>query len=115
MLKKIVTVTIAGILLIGAVIFYFVTFFAYIPFAKFSGFPVPKNAKLVKEKERVDIYDWSKASEENGIPSGYKLVIKSKGWKERSQEGASTYYEKGNKIIDLISQTNELTLIKDKD
>jgi hypothetical protein len=113
-LKKAVT-TVLAILLIGAAIFYFVTFFAYIPSNKFFSFPVPKNAKLVKGKERVNIYDWSKASEENGIPSGYKLVIKSKGWKERNREGASTYYEKGNKIIDLISQTDKLTLIKDKD
>lgn len=107
--------TVLAILLIGAAIFYFVTFFAYIPSNKFFSFPVPKNAKLVKGKERVNIYDWSKASEENGIPPGYKLVIKSKGWKERNREGASTYYEKGNKIIDLISQTDKLTLIKDKD
>jgi len=109
-LKKAVT-TVLAILLIGAAIFYFVTFFAYIPSNKFFSFPVPENAKLVKGKERVNIYDWSKASEENGIPSGYKLVIKSKGWKERNREGASTYYEKGNKIIDLISQTDKLTLI----
>ncbi len=114
-MKKNVTITLTGIVLIGAVIFYFVTFFAYIPSDKFSGFPVPKNAQLVKGSERVDMYDWSKASEENGIPSGYKLVIKSKGWKEKDREGASTYYEKGNKKVDLISQTNELTLIKDKD
>ncbi|WP_339998247.1 hypothetical protein [Priestia aryabhattai] len=113
-MKKTVT-TVSAILLIGAAIFYFITFFAYIPSDKFFGFPVPKNAKLVKGKERVNIYDWSKASEENGIPSGYKLVIKSKGWKERDREGASTYYEKGNQKIDLISQTDELTLIKDKD
>ncbi|MED4112422.1 hypothetical protein [Priestia megaterium] len=113
-MKKAVT-TVLAILLMGAAIFYFITFFAYIPSNKFFSFPVPKNAKLVKGKERVNIYDWSKASEENGIPSGYKLVIKSKGWKERNREGASTYYEKGNKIIDLISQTDKLTLIKDKD
>ncbi|MCM3545698.1 hypothetical protein [Priestia megaterium] len=111
-MKKTVMITVTGILLMGAGIFYFVTFFAYIPSDKFSGFPVPKNAKLVKGKERVDIYDWSKASEENGILSGYKLVIKTKGWKERDREEASTYYEKGNKKIDLIAQTNELTLIK---
>ncbi|MDI3093423.1 hypothetical protein QJ133_20055 [Priestia megaterium] len=111
-MKKTVMITVTGILLMGAGIFYFVTFFAYIPSDKLSGFPVPKNAKLVKGKERVDIYDWSKASEENGILSGYKLVIKTKGWKERDREGASTYYEKENKKIDLIAQTNELILIK---
>ncbi len=49
-----------------------------------------------------------------GYHQGYKLVIKSKGWQGKDREGASTYYEKGNKKIDLISQTNELTLIKDK-
>ncbi|AXI28632.1 hypothetical protein ACFW1J_15295 [Priestia aryabhattai] len=113
-MKKNVTITLTAIVLIGAATFYFVTFFAYTPSDKFFGFPVPKNAQLVKENERVDMYDWSKASEEKGIPSGYKLVIKSKGWQEKDQEGASTYYEKGNKKIDLISQTNELTLIKDK-
>jgi len=96
----------------GAAIFYFVAFFAYIPSNKFFSFPVPKNAKLVKGKERVNIYDWSKASEENGILSGYKLVIKKKGWKKKDREGGSTYDEKRNKKIDLIAQTNELTLIK---
>ncbi|MED4213193.1 hypothetical protein P4662_28570 [Priestia megaterium] len=112
-MKKNVTITVTGIVLVGAILFYFITFFAYTPSDKFSGFPVPKSAKLVKEKESVNIYDWSKASEENGIPSGYKLVIKSKGWKEINREGASTYYTKGKEKIDLISQTNELTLIKD--
>lgn len=112
-MKKNVTITVTGIVLVGAILFYFITFFAYTPSDKFSGFPVPKSAKLVKEKESVNIYDWPKASEENGIPSGYKLVIKSKGWKETNREGASTYYTKGKEKIDLISQTNELTLIKD--
>ncbi|MEM4997194.1 hypothetical protein WKH56_31885 [Priestia sp. SB1] len=113
-MKKNTIITLTGIVLTGAVIFYFVTFHGYVSSDKFSGFPVPENAQLVKENERVDMYDWSKASEENGIPSGYKLVIKSKGWQEKDREGASTYYEKGPKKIDLISQTNELTLIKDK-
>ncbi|WP_369361764.1 hypothetical protein [Priestia megaterium] len=48
-MKKNVTITLTGIVLIGAVIFYFVTFFAYIPSDKFSGFPVPKDAELEKE------------------------------------------------------------------
>ncbi len=66
------------------------------------------------KKKQPNIYEWSKASEENGIPQGYKLVIKSQGWKEKEREGASTYYEKEDKKIDLISQTDELTLIEDK-
>lgn len=99
------TITLTGIVLIGAVIFYFVTFFAYIPSDKFSGFPVPKDAELEKETAHANIYEWSKASEENGIPQG---------WKEKEREGASTYYEKEDKKIDLISQTDELTLIEDK-
>ncbi|WP_369361765.1 hypothetical protein [Priestia megaterium] len=41
-------------------------------------------------------------------------MIKSQGWKEKEREGASTYYEKEDKKIDLISQTDELTLIEDK-
>lgn len=113
-MKKNMIITLAGIVITGVVIFYFVPFHGYVSSDKFSGFPIPKNAELTNETARARIYDWSKASEENGIPPGYKLVIKSQGWKEKEREGASTYYEKGDKKIDLISQTGELTLIKDK-
>lgn len=100
-MKKVVMIVLV-ILLMGVVIFYFVIFFVYILFNKFFSFFVFKNVKLVKGKECVNIYDWFKVFEENGILLGYKLVIKLKGWKERNWEGVFIYYEKGNKIIDLI-------------
>ncbi|MBN6887292.1 hypothetical protein ACUXCC_002316 [Cytobacillus horneckiae] len=105
-----ITVGVLAIVLIGGLIFYFTTFFVYQQSEKFFGFPIPKNAELVSEKGLINIYDWSRASEENGIPFDYELVIKAKGWKFVDREGASTYYEKEGYRIDLISTTDHLEI-----
>ncbi|MBT2605030.1 hypothetical protein J7E55_18720 [Bacillus sp. ISL-53] len=112
-MKKMVgwTLTLAT-LLIGGVIYYFITLSLYEPSKDAFDFPVPKNAELVQENVKGKSYDWSKASEENGIPFGYELVLKSNGWKKGEREGASVFYTKGNHKIDLISTTKHLDILK---
>ena len=109
-MKNKLSIAIIFIILIGGILF-FTTYFAYEENDKFFNFPIPKNAELLSDKEDVAIYNWSKATEENGIPFIYEIIIKSKGWNNVGREGASTYYEKDGHRIDLISQTDQLTLI----
>lgn len=110
-MRKVVGWTLTLALLIGGVIYYFITLSLYEPSKDSFDFPVPINAELVQENGKGKSYDWSKASEENGIPFGYKLVLKVNGWKKGEREGASVYYTKGNHKIDLISTTDHLDII----
>ncbi|MGN1400995.1 MAG: hypothetical protein ACI4XL_05780 [Bacillus sp. (in: firmicutes)] len=112
-MKKLVgwTLTLATLLICG-VIYYFITYFLYEPSKDLFGFPVPRNAELIEESELGKSYEWSKASEENGIPFGYELVLKANGWKKGEREGASVIYTKGKHRIDLISSTKQLYILK---
>lgn len=98
------------ILLIGGIL-VFTTYFSYEENSKFFNFPIPKNVELLSDREDVAIYNWSRATEENGVPFVYEIIIKLKGWSNVGREGASTSYEKDGHRIDLISQTDQLTLI----
>lgn len=116
-LKKTIGWTLAlTTLLIGGAIYYFITVSLYEPSEDLFDFPIPKKAELVKENEHAVIYDWSSASEENGIPFGYKLVIKANGWErvESSDIDASPHYSKGNHQINVLSLRKQLTLIIEK-
>lgn len=99
-------------LLIGGAIYYFITVSLYEPSKELYNFPIPKKAELVQESSRGKSYDWSPASEESGIPFGYELAIKVNGWKKGEREGASVYYTKGTKKIDLTSSTEQLKILK---
>lgn len=103
----------ASIALIGCV-FYIINLALYQPEKEFFDFPVPKSAKLVKETEHSNIYKWSKASEENGIPIGYRLILKKDGWKPVDKEGALTHYKKDTFKVDLISTKGQLSITRDK-
>lgn len=105
-----ISIAIISTLLIGGILI-FATYFSYEESNKFFNFPIPKNAELLNDKDDVAIYNWSKASEENGIPFIYEIIIKSKGWSKAGREGALTFYEKEGHRIELISQTDQLTLI----
>ena len=109
-MKNKFSIAIIFIILIGGILF-FTTYFAYEENDKFFNFPIPQNAELLSDKEDVAIYNWSKATEENGIPFVYEIIIKSKGWSNVGREGAATNYEKDGHRIVLISQTDQLTLI----
>ena len=108
-MKKKISRAIIAIILLGGILLLTI-FFSYEESDKFFDFPIPKGAELVSDKEGVTVYNWSKASEENGIPYIYGQIIKFKGWSKVDREGASTYYEKDGHKIDLISQTKLLTL-----
>ena len=112
-MKTKMTLAIISIVVIAGLLFL-TTYFAYEENLKFFGFPTPKGAELVSDKEGVTIYKWSKASEEHGISFIYEQMIKTKGWSKVEREGASTYYEKDAYQIDLISQTYLLKLIIEK-
>ncbi|MGE6260680.1 hypothetical protein ACQKCU_22835 [Heyndrickxia sporothermodurans] len=92
-----------------------ITFFSYEESQKFKGFPVPKHAKITKNKSNFEAFDWSPASEEEGLPLRYRLIIKLKGWKKTFKEGSLTIYEKDNYKIDVISQTDYLSIGIDSD
>lgn len=59
-------------------------------------------------------YDWSRASEEFGIPFDYEIVLKANGWRKGEREGASVLYTKRSHSMDLISTTKRLDIIKVK-
>ena len=61
-----------------------------------TNFPIPKGAELTRQnvKEGYEEYNWRPASEENGLPFYYAIVIRLWGWKQESRFGATTYYEK---------------------
>lgn len=111
--KKMVGWTLAlATLLLGGVIYYYISLSLYTPSGDLFDFPVPKSAKLIEENEIGISYDWYAASEENGIPFGYELALKANGWKKGEREGASVIYIKGNHKIDLTSQYKYLYIFK---
>ncbi|WP_261384240.1 hypothetical protein [Planococcus sp. CPCC 101016] len=111
-MKRKAGLAILALILMASGIFYYTTFFSYQASEAFSGFPIPKKAELLEENQDARIYNWKKASEENGIPLGYELVLKLNGWDKQEREGASVSYTKGEKHIDVISQVQLLTLRK---
>ncbi|MGE7683982.1 hypothetical protein [Bacillus simplex] len=76
---------------------------------------MPRYAELIKTNEQGKRYAWSRISEENGIPYGYVLALKTNGWKKEEREGTSVFYTKGNNKIDLITTTNQLEILRVND
>ncbi|QOK29981.1 hypothetical protein IIE26_26810 (plasmid) [Cytobacillus oceanisediminis] len=113
MKKKSVLVLAFTFLIIGCV-YYFLIYSPYEQAEEFSGFPVPIHAEKIRETKDSTIYKWSRASEENGIPAGYRRAIKENGWEEVGREGALVLYKKGKQKIDLLSTTKQLSIIKGK-
>lgn len=93
---------------------YVATFYAYEPAETLGGFPEPVFAEITEDKETAKLYYWNGASEEDGIPFGYEVVIRASGWKKGAREGASVMYHKGDEQVDVISSTNRLILMKKK-
>ncbi|AMM93140.1 hypothetical protein UP17_11955 [Peribacillus simplex] len=106
------TLAIAALLIGGGIIYYFINLSLYETTEGLYEVPVPKNAKLVMENEHGKNYEWSRASEENGIPYGYELALKANGWKKGEREGASVFYTKGQQKIDVISTTKHLDILR---
>ncbi|MCY8939729.1 hypothetical protein [Peribacillus frigoritolerans] len=98
----------------GAIIYYSISISLYTATEDLNEFPIPKNAKLVQLNEQGNRYEWSRASEEDGIPNGYAMALKANGWKKGKSEGASVLYMKGNNKIDLITTTKQLEILRVK-
>ncbi len=75
-------------------------------------FPIPPTAKISKisSLKLLETYQWEPASEENGLPLRYKLMIRLSGWKEIDRMGALTTYKKGNLTVDVVSYNNRIEL-----
>ncbi|MED3987412.1 hypothetical protein P4646_25825 [Peribacillus simplex] len=80
--------TIAALLIIGGAIIYYFISSSYTTTEDLYEFPVPRYAELIKTNEQGISYAWSRVSEENGIPYGYVLALKTNGWKKEEREGA---------------------------
>lgn len=84
----------------------------YEPTQELNGFPVPKTANLLHEGESSRSYDWTRASEEKGIPFDYDFALRANGWKILSVEELMVTYTKGIYKIALNSTSNRLDIIK---
>lgn len=76
----------------------------------FKGFPVPRYAELTSSSATIEEYDWGPASEENGLPLRYKAIIRLWGWEVKEVMGSLTVYQKDGQEVDVISQTDYLSL-----
>ncbi|NYF23286.1 hypothetical protein [Sporosarcina sp. JAI121] len=102
--------------------YLFVTFIAFIIALTFyygqtfeeaiysEGFPVPGKARIVKVSsvKSFESYSWKPASEENGLPIRYQLIIRLSGWKKVNQVDGMTTYEKEGQKVDIVSRNNHL-------
>ena len=106
--------TLAAFLIGGAIIYYSISISLYTATKDLNEFPAPKNAELVQLNEQGNRFEWSRASEENGIPYGYAIALNTNSWKKGKSEGASILYMKGNNKIDLITTTKQLEILRVK-
>ncbi|WP_298831037.1 hypothetical protein [uncultured Planococcus sp.] len=109
-MKRKMSLFLIALLLFAGGTFYYNTFFSYETSEDYADFPIPKKAALIEKNQDSRSYTWKKASEENGIPLSYEIVLKLSGWEKQEREGASVSYRKGDKHIDVISQAQLLTL-----
>ncbi|MDE8674579.1 hypothetical protein [Priestia aryabhattai] len=108
--KKIFAVVIIALLL-GS---YFKLAYALSP--DVEGFPIPREAHLVKttvgEDYITEKYKWFIASEAGSIPPWYEVSIWLWGWRKGETMGADQVYKKGSREVDLSTFDNEFYLSK---
>lgn len=95
---------------VGGIAVLFAIYFSFEESKTFKGFPVPKYAELTSSSENLEEYDWGPASEENGLPLRYQAIIRLWGWEVKEVMGTLTVYHKDGQEVDLISQTDYLSL-----
>jgi hypothetical protein len=98
--------------IVAMVVFSFTLYNQYKPDSSLYGFPVPNQAVLTKEHDSGKNFEWSRASEEHGIPFDYEMTLKLRGWEKGEREGAAVVYSKDQQVITLISQTDILDVSK---
>lgn len=81
-----------------------------------EGFPIPGKAEVYKmsEEHNFESYKWNGASEENGLPLRYKVVIRLAGWKNVDTFGTMTTFEKDGVKIEVMSSTKMIDLYSEK-
>ncbi|EIT84370.1 hypothetical protein A374_16328 [Fictibacillus macauensis ZFHKF-1] len=110
MKKRTRLLLLSATLLTGVALFLLITLVRYEPARQLSSFPIPKSAKVLQTLPHGYESEWASASEENGIPWSYQLVLKMKGWHEGERMGASTIYTKGTQKVDIVSTTERLDI-----
>ena len=102
------------IAIVFALIFYYGQSFKDSVFTE--GFPVPGKAKVhkISDEHKLESYNWSGASEEDGLPLRYRVVIRLAGWKKVDTFGAMTTFEKDGVIIEVVSATKMIDLYSEK-
>lgn len=119
MINKKRVIWLASILFFLFVIIFTWTVFSFEESKKFNHFPIPKFAEVTNNREDFESYSakWIGTSEtkKDGLPFIYRLQIKTRGWEKTFQEGSLTTYEKDNHKIDVIAETNYLSIGISKD
>jgi hypothetical protein len=93
--------------------YYFIAKSKYELSDEYEQFPIPKNAKLIKEENDYSSeYEWSKASDVNGIPLSYRIIITTNGWEGVLREGSLTTYEKEGIQINLSIYRDAIVIDK---
>ncbi|MBO1913541.1 hypothetical protein [Sporosarcina sp. 6E9] len=68
-----------GIIIVIIAGYFIVTNISFVLVQEIGGFPIPKDAEVIKEEENVIAYNWSKASEEKSIPKRYQKELEKGG------------------------------------
>lgn len=103
-------ITLFGITIVIIAGYFTITYISFDQVQEFGGFPIPKDAELTKEEENFIEYNWSKASEENGIPKRYQKELEKEGWDIDWREGSATVYKKDAIKVLLICSTDYLSI-----
>lgn len=99
-----------GIIIVIIAVYFVLTYISFEQVQKFGGFPLPKDAEVIKEEENFIEYNWSKASEEDGIPKRYQKELEKEGWEIDWLEGAGTIYTKNDIKVLLICSEKYLSI-----
>ncbi|MFD2211981.1 hypothetical protein ACFSMW_19930 [Virgibacillus halophilus] len=102
---------VSAIVVVCGLFFYHQTYFSYKTLNELHHFPVPRYAKLVDKSNIAYGFNWPQAKEEDGIPYGYKFILKRNGWVQTLREGSLTEYQKGDHRISLICTNQYLKIL----
>ncbi|MDQ0271387.1 hypothetical protein [Cytobacillus purgationiresistens] len=101
-----------SILLIFSIAFIGMILFRYESADDLYGFPIPRDAKITKQKEAFYEPDWWAASQEqkDGLPLTYRLRLKLDGWEMKERQGEWAAYVKEEKSLNVISTVDYLSV-----
>ena len=75
-----------GIIIVIIAGYFVLTSISFDKVRAFGGFPIPKDAEVIKEEEGLIEYNWSKASERKWDPKKVPEGVR-KGWMGNGMEG----------------------------